>query len=135
MGNASAWTTGEDFTVAVYQEDDPEVSYPSGNWASTTLAGAYGGSLKYANTLGATAKLTFTGDEVGWVSWKASDRGKAEVSVDAGAATTVGLSSASAKTRAVVFRKAGLSPAQQHTLEVQVANSRRVDIDAFAVLK
>ncbi len=69
-------------------------------------------------------------------------RGQAGVYLDGTKVATVDLYPNSAKGRMVVFSKAGLDPSVTHTLELRAlgtrnaaATSKRVDVDAFVVLR
>ena len=108
-----------------------------------TGSGAYGDAIKYAKGLG-TEKATFdfTGSEVGWVSSTNKSRGQADVYLDGTKVATVDLYSDPGKSRGLLFSKAGLDPSVTHTLEVRApgtrnaaATSKRVDVDAFVVLR
>jgi hypothetical protein len=141
-GNWSNWTSGARFGVGAYQESDAAINNV-GLWTTQTDSAAYGGALKYANGLGTEkATFVFTGSEVGWVSSTNQSRGQADVYLDGTKVATVDLYSASGKSRALVFSKGGLDPLATHTLEVRAlgtrnaaAKSKRVDLDAFVVLR
>ncbi len=140
-GNRSIWKYGPRFTAEARQENDASVAY-AGTWKAQSVTSASGGVLKYSTTTGATAKLTFTGHNVAWVSPKALNRGKAEVYLDGKKVATVDLYSSKALARKVVYSASGLDPAVPHTLEVKVLGTKtaassgvRVDVDAFVVLR
>jgi len=135
-GNWSDWAQGQQFILEDSQETSSAITY-NGPWAKEALTNAYGGSVKYSVTAGATAKFTFTGSEVAWVSSKLSDRGRAEVWIDGVKVTTVDLFSSSAQYREVVFNKSWATSGT-HMLEVRVSGTAgrpRVDVDAFTVIR
>jgi len=135
-GNWSDWAQGQQFFVDDYQETSSAITY-SGTWTKEALTNAYGGSVEYSVVAGDTAKFTFTGSEVAWVSSKLSDRGQAEVWIDGVKVTTVDLFSSSAQYRKVVFTKSWASVGT-HTLEVRVSGTAgrpRVDVDDFTVIR
>lgn len=133
---------GTRFGVGAYQESDAAINYVD-LWAMQTVSGAYGGALKYAKGLGTEkATFAFTGSEVGWVAPTNQNRGHADVYLDGAKVAPVDLYSSSGKSRVIVFSKAGLDPSVTHTLEVRAlgtrnaaATSKRVDVDAFVVLR
>jgi hypothetical protein len=139
-GNLGAWAEGPSFTPDALQESNAAVAY-AGAWATQSVAGAYGGALRYASAAGARATLSFAGKEVAWVAPKGANRGKAEVWVDGAKAATVDLYSASNLSRRVVFTKTWAASGS-HKLEVRVLGAKRaassgtrVDVDAFVVLR
>jgi methionine-rich copper-binding protein CopC len=141
-GNWSSWTSGAKFGVGAYQESDAAINYV-GLWTTQTDSAAYGGALRYANGLGTEkATFVFTGSGIGWVSGTNQSRGQADVYLDGTKVATIDLYSASGKSRVLVFSKGGLNPLATHTLEVRAlgtrnaaAKSKRVDLDAFVVLR
>jgi CSLREA domain-containing protein len=140
-GNWSEWSYGQPFTLDPRQENGTGVGYPSGSWATQSISGAYGGAVRYSSANGARASLAFTGRNVAWVAPKGPNRGRAEVWLDGTRVATVDLYSRTAQARRVVFARA-VDPSRSHTLEVRVlgtknasSTGRRVDIDAFVVLR
>jgi hypothetical protein len=112
----------------------------TGEWTRQTLSTASGGSTEYATDSGAKAELSFAGSNVGWLSNKGPDRGKAEVWIDGVKAATVDLYSSSAQPRKMVFTK-NWDSADSHTLEIRATGTKnaassgtRIDVDAFVVL-
>ena len=139
-GNMSEWEEGSAFLVDAQQEGSAAINY-SGTWAQQSLTAAYGGSVAYASTKGSAAQLTFTGQDVAWVSTKGPNMGKAAVYVDGRLVRTIDLYSSTAQSRKMLFSQSGL-PAGSHTLMVQVLGTKssassgsRVDIDAFVTLR
>jgi TRAP-type uncharacterized transport system substrate-binding protein len=136
----SAFALGSPFKILTFQESSTSIAYLA-TWTTATLAGSYGGSVKFASAAGAKATLTFTGNYVSWVARKSSDRGIAEVWLDGVKVATVDLYSATAADRREVFTKA-VSATGTHKLEVRVLGTKnasstgtRVDVDAFVVLQ
>jgi hypothetical protein len=145
-GNLSAWATGPSFKVSAFQESSSAI-VDTGSWTTSTLSGAYGGSVQYASALGRNATFTVPAGSknVEWVSYR-GNRGKAQVWLDGvqqdAKPSVTGIQpfdlySSSAQARKVVFSKA-VSATTSHTLEVRVlgqknasSTSTRVDIDAF----
>jgi len=134
-GNVSGFTAGSKFTLLAYQETASAITYTSG-WTQQALAGAYGGSVKYAAIAGKHATFSFTGSQVAWASTINTDRGSAQISVDGGAAATVSTNGTSLKTRTIVYTKSVTSGS--HSLLLTVVGTPghpRVDVDAFFVIK
>jgi hypothetical protein len=140
-GNAGAWATTAVFNVGVPSEASPTYT---GTWTTSTLTGAFGGSVKFATAAGATAKLTFSGTSVAFVTTKGPNRGIAQIFID-GATTptaTVDLYAATQAVRQLVFATNGLSTTTTHTITVRVtgtknaaSTSTRVDVDGYVDLK
>jgi bacillolysin len=139
---SSSFRAGPTFKVSALQESNPAI-VDTGTWTTASLSGAYGGSVQFASAAGRKVTLNVpTGTKnVGLVSTKASNRGKAQVCVDPGTATqscnTVDLYSSVTQPRSVVFSKV-VSPATSHKVEVRVLGQKsasstgtRVDVDAF----
>lgn len=136
-GNRSVWKYGPRFTLDALQENDPSVAYAR-VWKTQSLAGAYGGKLKYATARGAKATLSFTGTGVAWVAPESKTRGKAAIYLDGVRVATVDLFSNRPLARQVVFSKGNLDPARPHKLEVRnlgTSGRPRVDVDAFVILR
>jgi len=142
-GAAGAFATGPSFTVATNDNNSAAITYTA-SWATTTLTGAFGGSVRATSTANARATFTTTtiaNGVIAWVSSRGPDRGIATISIDGGAAVTVNLFATSAQRSAVVFRSAALS-AGTHTVRVTAlgtkdsrSSGRRVDVDAFLSIR
>jgi hypothetical protein len=146
-GNVSAWAYGPSFKVTAYQESSSAIA-DTGTWTTSSLSGAYGGSVQYASALGRNATFTVPvgSKNVEWVSTTASNRGKAQVWLDGvqqdadpnvTGIQPFDLYSSSTQPRSAVFSKA-VDPATSHKLEVKVLGQKnpsstgtRVDVDAF----
>jgi bacillolysin len=106
-----------------------------GSWSALPSPQSWG-SVRYSTDSGATARFTFTGTDVAWISTKAKKRGKAKVYIDNVLQTQVDLFSTTKLDRRIVFTATGLSNAT-HTLRIEVmgtANRPRIDIEGFVVL-
>jgi hypothetical protein len=154
-GGISTVTVGADDywfqVVATDAVDNEATSAESGPWTvghfqegAGTYKGAWStlpatqnwGSVRFASVAGATAKFTFTGSEVAWISTGASNRGKAKVYLDGVLKAKVDLYSATTSARRIAFVASGIS-ADPHTLKIIVSGTSgrpRVDIDGFVVL-
>jgi len=143
-GGAGAFATGPTFTVATNDNSSTAISYTAG-WATTTLTGAFGGSVRATSTANARATFitttTIANGTIAWVSSRGPDRGIATISVDGGPAVTVNLFAATAQRSAIVFRSSALS-AGTHTVRVTALGTkdahssvRRADVDAFLSLR
>jgi hypothetical protein len=112
----------------------------TGEWTRQALSTASGGSIEYATDPGDKAELSFTGSNVGWLSSKGPDRGKAEIWIDGVRVDTVDLYSSSAQSRELVFTK-NWATSDSHMLEIRATGTKnaassgsRIDVDAFVVL-
>jgi len=140
-GATSAWKPSTAFTLLLLQEAGSSVS-TAGAWTSETLAGSSGGSVRWADTAGASTTLSASSVKgLAWVTTKGPDRGKAQVYVDGMLAAAVDLYASSFATRQVVFVANNLA-AGAHTLEVRALGTQRsisfgtrVDIDGFVILR
>jgi hypothetical protein len=133
-GNVSGFTTGSAFTLSAVQETASAITYSSG-WTKQTLTGSYGGSVKFATLAGKTAKFSFTGSQVAWVSTIGSNRGSATLSLDGGSAATVSTNGSTLQAARVVFIKTAASGTHSLLLKVLGTSGHpRVDVDAFLVI-
>jgi hypothetical protein len=135
-GNASSWAYGPTFMVDAHNETSSAIAYSTG-WTRFAWASAYGGYESTSSTTGATAKLTFTGRNVGWVAPTASNRGQAYIYVDGVWVKTIDLYSATTVAKKVVFTR-DFAASSSHTLTVKVLGTSgrpTVDVDAFVVLR
>ena len=137
-----AYKLGPGFKVTAFQESSTAIVH-TGLWNTATLSGAYGGSVQHHSVAGrkATFSVPAATKNVGLVSTKASNRGKAQVCVDPNTAvqscTTVDLLFSVTQPKSAVFSKT-VNPATSHKPEVRVLGQKhasstgmRVDVDAF----
>jgi Zn-dependent metalloprotease len=118
----------------------PAVVY-TGSWATESSSNYFGGAARHAAAAGRRARVTL-GEvtDLGWVTTRGPNRGKAEVWVDGQKKATIDLYSATWKARQVVYAVNFGSPGT-HTIEVRVLGTRnaassgkRVDLDAFEAI-
>ncbi len=152
--SCSGWVTGSAMTVSAADDGLASAVSYSGSWSTAPLAGAYGGSVHWANGSGRRSQLRqsfSTAGNVSLVSSLGPDRGKATVSVDGGPAVTVDLGAATSSPAQVVWSATGLSPGTTHNIDVTTlgqpgtylnavgnrvpASDTRVDIDGFVMLR
>jgi hypothetical protein len=133
-GNVSGFTAGSAFTLSAFQETAGAITYSTG-WTKQAVAGAYGGSVKFATVAGKTATFSFTGSQVAWVATKGTNRGSATAKLDGGAAATVNTHGSALKTAMVVYTKTVTAGAHSLLLNVLGTSGHpRVDVDAFLVI-
>jgi len=133
-GNVSGFTAGAAFTLSAFQETAGAITYSSG-WTNQAVAGSYGGSVKFATVAGKTAKFSFTGSQVAWVSTLGTNRGSATAALDGGTAATVNTQGTALKPAMVVYTKKVAVGAHSLLLKVLgTAGHPRVDVDAFLVI-
>jgi hypothetical protein len=130
--NTSDWAGTPSFRVRRVQETSASVRY-TGAWKPRAVTTASGGALRYTTTTGSTARLTFTGRAVAWVSPKGATQGRARISIDGAYVRTVDLSIGPAGPRRVAFIRSWLGSGP-HSMTIRQA-AGRIDIDAFVVLE
>ena len=102
-------------------------------WPTQTSSSFLGGSTRYATAAGATFTYSFTGRAVGFVTTKATNRGKAEVWVDGVKVAVLDLRASTTQYRQLVWQRAWTTSAA-HVVRIKVlgtAGRPRVDADAF----
>ncbi|HYY10157.1 MAG TPA: choice-of-anchor D domain-containing protein, partial [Kineosporiaceae bacterium] len=139
----SVWTLGPKVTSAPI-DNNTSTSY-NGTFSSQNVAGAFGGSVQFsstANSRATTSQAFAVAGNVAWISTKGPDRGRATVSVDGGAPTSVDLYSPTRQNAAVVWVANGLTSGATHTVVVTVVGASntastgsRVDHDAMVYLR
>jgi hypothetical protein len=133
-GNVGAFGVGSTFTLSAYQESSGSIAYSSG-WSTSAFAGAYGGSVKFASLAGKTADFSFNGSQVAWVTTVNTDRGSANLSVDAGPTTAVSTNGAVFTPALVRYvKKVASGPHVLHLTVLGTVGNPRVDVDAFLVI-
>jgi hypothetical protein len=149
----SAWAQGPKFTLQPADDSSMTPTQFKGTWTSETLAGAYGGTVKWAAgsasaTIVPAASFTVSGNAA-WISTLGPDRGLAQVQVDNGTPQVVDLYSATVQTARVVWSRDAL-PVGTHTVTVTALGKKstlnpnacttgtkcaRVDIDGASIIK
>jgi len=142
-GNLSTTSTASPaIVVGVTQEAASSQLTYAGTWTAATSSASSGGATRYASVSSASAtfKPSTGATQVAVVMATGPGFGKATVSVDGGAATTVDLYAPTAGQRSVVFSSVSLSATAAHTIVVKPTGSKaaastgtRVDVDAFVV--
>ena len=130
-GNLGATMTGSLLTPTVYQQTQ-SVTY-TGTWGTSSSASYSSGSTRYSSTAGASASFKASGRSFGFVTTRASSRGKVKVYVDSVYKGTVTLTSSTTRYRNIAY-VFGYSTSATHTIKL-VVYSGRVDVDAFVVLR
>lgn len=134
--------------IAVWQEngynaasgeigaDGLRLSSRSGTWTRSNCTCFNGGHTLFSTSAGAaltyTVKVTRPGQTIGLAMEKNTNRGKADISVDGGAATSVDTYASAARHRVIVWQKT-LSVGT-HTIKVTnagTAGRSRIDVDSL----
>jgi aqualysin 1 len=138
-GLAGAYATGPALGLTLSQES-AAAYYPSAAWSSSSVSGAYGGSVRRTAARNAVATFSFTGSQVVWLATATPSRGYAEVFLDGTSQGVYDLYATTTLTRLVAFSRS--VPAGPHTLQVVALGERDagatnsyVDVDGFAVLR
>jgi hypothetical protein len=132
-GNVGGWETGLRFRVVAYQDTSTSVGY-RGSWKNARSASLFGGSSRW--TSNGSAKLSFQGSQVAWVSIEGPDRGAGRVLVDGKSVASVDNRASTRKIRTIVYVRLfeGLG---RHTIEVKALGTSgrpRIDLDAFVIV-
>ena len=132
-GNWSAWVAGGTATSSVVQETTTAISW-TGPWQTYLYGNASGGATRWSATSGARSVLTFSGRGVAFVAPLGPTRGSASIYVDGVYRGAVSLVRSTGLSRQIMFATTFSSRAT-HRIEVRVAANRRVDLDAFVILR
>jgi beta-N-acetylhexosaminidase len=124
---------------ARYQQADTRLAF-TGVWTTSTTTSASGGNFAYADTTRSAVTVKFSGAYLAWIAKKSPVYGKANVSVDGGAATTVDLYSATTVWQQQVWHTPWLTSGT-HTVTISwkgtkssAATATNIGADAFDVL-
>ena len=119
------------FTSAGFQEGGATYT---GSWPSTSFAGAWGGTAKYATAASASATFACAScDAIAWVTDEDSQHGSAKVYVDGVLKATVNTNTSSKKNRVIAYTFAWAGDGA-HTLKIVNAATTghpRVTVDGF----
>jgi hypothetical protein len=139
-GNTSGWAPAPAFRVAVFQDGSRAIKQ-KGLWRTQRAAAYSGGTARASARRGARQKLTAAGTDFAIVSTKGPNRGRAAVLLDGKRVATIDLYARRSRTRQIVYA-ASFPSAGRHTIALQAtgtksrpSRSKRVDLDAFLVLK
>ncbi|HEX5823385.1 MAG TPA: S8 family serine peptidase [Candidatus Limnocylindrales bacterium] len=133
VGNWSAWAAGPILTGSLVQERSSVVVY-HGTWRKTLYSLASGGSTTYATATGARARMTFSGRAIAIVAPVGPTRGTAAVYVDGVYKRTVSFRATSGRSRMVMYSTT-FAAVGSHSIELRLTTSKRVDLDAFVILR
>lgn len=132
-GNSATANLGSQF-VNVWQETG--TSARTGTWSPSNCTCWNAGHTLYSTTAGASLTYTVTtnkpGQTVGLVMAKNTNRGKANISVDGSAATSVDTYASTPTHRVIVFQK--LLGVGTHTVKITNAGTAgrgRIDVDSI----
>jgi hypothetical protein len=115
--------------ITPYDDSNAAITYSSG-WSRVTRSGAYGGAVKAASKVGATAQLSFTGKAVSIIGPTGSGLGTANVYIDGTRVATITENKPAASRQRLytrIFTSRGA-----HAIRLVVA-SGTFDLDAFTV--
>ena len=135
-GNVGSWATGPTIRPYLPQQTSTAITW-RGTWKTVVDPRFSGGSVRYATSTGASARYSFTGRAIAWVSTLAPTRGTAKVYLDGTLVATINLSSSTTTFGRVVFARTWASSGY-HTIRIVVvgtAGHPRVDVDALEVLR
>jgi hypothetical protein len=130
-------------TAPVLNNGDGSISYSAGWTYQPGLAGYLDGDADYSNIPGSTVTIPFTGTGITWYGERASDHGRADVSLcnaqgaQCAPATTVDTYGATTTPQQALYTASGLAYGA-HTLTITLdsatsGSDRYVDIDYFTI--
>jgi hypothetical protein len=134
-GNVSGWVRAATWRASLIQQSSTSVKY-GGAWATEPSSAYSGGSLRTASAAGASARLSFSGRAVAWVTTLRPDAGQVRVYIDGVLAATIDTRADATAARYVAFSRSWTSWGS-HTIRLVVlgtADRPRVDLDAFEVI-
>lgn len=132
-GNWSAWAAAAARPSQLVQETSPSIVW-GGRWTREANSTVSGGAWRWSATNGSKARLTFTGRGIAIVAAKSSTRGVAAIYLDGSYRGTVNLASTTGVTQLVVW--SGSWPTSgTHRIDWQVSGGKRIDLDAFVILR
>ena len=131
-GNASGWMSLAPITPRRVEQTSSAVRW-SGTWASASDPRYSGGSARRTSSSGRRAVLTFTGQDIGWLTMRSTVGGWAQVRVDSNLVATVNVDAGATAYRRLAWTR-HLKRGGTHTLEIRSLGDGRVTIDAFVVL-
>ncbi len=121
-------------TMITVQENDPRAQYDA--WLGVSDQGASGGTYRVSKVANDTARFTFKGTSVQWISKRGPDQGLASVTIDGVSKGFVDLYNAT--TQYQWSKRFGTLPNQRHTITIKVLGAKNpystganVVIDAF----
>ena len=132
-GNIGAFAVGPSFKVVRYQETAASYSSP---WVARNGTVYSGGHERYTKTAGLAASFTRIGRTLSWVAVRGPARSTADVYVDGVFRAHVSLAASKTAYRAVAY-SVTFATSAGHTLRIVYTGptNRRIDVDAFIVLK
>jgi SpoIID/LytB domain protein len=121
-----------------YEQDDANFSY-GGQWGTSMVSAASGGSQKTLNSLGSVT-VTFTGTYLAWIGKTASYYGKARATLDGGTPIMVDLYSPTEVYKRTLYNTGFLAPGA-HTLTIEWTGTKngassyhQIAVDAFDIV-
>ncbi len=139
-GNVGPWHVASTIRVKLIGERSSAVAY-SGRFKAAALAGAAGGAVRYTGKAGRSASIKVTARGVAFVSTRGPARGKVQVWLDGRKVATVDLYASSKHPARIVWSRTW-GATETHRIRIVVtgtkrsaSTSKRVDIDAFAILR
>jgi hypothetical protein len=130
----SGWVRAATWRGTLTQQSSTSVKY-GGAWATESSSAFSGGSLRTTSTAGASARLSFSGRTVAWVTTLRPDAGQVRVYIDGVLAATIDTRAEATTERSVAFSRSWSSWGS-HTIKLVVvgtADRPRADLDAFEV--
>jgi hypothetical protein len=131
-GNIGSWATGPRLGLTAYQSASSGIRYLK-RWTGVDSSRSSGTGYHYASVKGASASLSFQGSYVAFAAILNHRSGWAKVYLDGRYVARVNLYSAVSREGQVVFSR--WVAAGRHSIKVVSETTRRVNVDAFLVLR
>jgi hypothetical protein len=135
-GNVGGWVAGPTLRAYLPQQTNAAIAY-RGTWTKEPNPSFSEGTARYSVAAGASARYTFTGRAIGWVTTPGPTRGAARIYLDGVHVATIDTHAPTTAYRRVAFSRTW-SQIGTHTIKIVVVGTcchPRVDIDALEVLR
>ena len=135
-GNVGGWVAGPTLWPSRLQQGAPSIGY-RGTWRIGASHHYSMGFDRFATDAGASARLTFTGRGIAFVTTRGPDRGAVKVYLDGVLVATIDTGASSLGFRYVAWSRTWARTGT-HALKLVVvgtAGRPRVDLDAFEILR
>ncbi len=135
-GTSVPGRSGPVLSPRLIQQSTSSIRY-RGPWRRDASPALSGGTATFTKVTRAKARYTFSGRSIGFVTTTAPNRGAVRIFIDGTHQATVDLRDASTNSRVVAWQRTWSSSAKRTIKIVAIgsAGHRRVDLDAFVVLR
>jgi hypothetical protein len=133
-GRTGAYAASLTTSLGRFQDTNAALTYSTG-WSTRSTSDASGGTMRYASSSAAWARLTVASvRQVGIVGPKGSSMGSVQVYIDGTLVATVSERASSTVYRRMLYVRS-LDPAVSHTIELRPAGNGRIYLDAIVTVQ